>query len=456
MELRSAVNSFRAGASLGSFDFTDATLAGKLIRTYHVLQLRSALDEARSALHLPPLSYTNSIAARSIVRAIDIEEIRAALKNSGASSSLGSLDFTDVSGAASQLHDLAVGPDGSVFVAYSVSNAGGVLVAKSSDGGATWQPSVAVPNSTLANREVAIAVGSDGVVHVVWWLNNDVYYSRSTDGGSTFSNRLALRTGLSSGGYTIVNAVSPQITTDGAKVYVVYDAYTKDSAGTLVGYNIWVSASTNSGASFQPEFPVGTISSAQKRPVRIRAANGSFSVLYVDETNYDLYYYRDVPSPLTVRVNAVAGAVQQASEMSGDFVVTSDGRNVYVVYSDTQTDNEGDILMCRSTDSGATWSSGVRVNDSTYRYQWTPAAAIDAAGHLHVIWSDLRSNSKNQIYYARSDDGGTTFTANVNLSASRTGSDFTKPHLVIDPARSVLYLSASRDSTQVMVARKAY
>ena len=79
-ELRTAINSVRAAASMSAATFTDASLTGLIIQSVHVQELRSALDPARAALGLPAISYTNSLAIGSKVKAADIQEIRNGVK----------------------------------------------------------------------------------------------------------------------------------------------------------------------------------------------------------------------------------------------------------------------------------------------------------------------------------------------------------------------------------------
>ncbi len=365
--------------------------------------------------------------------------------------------FIDVTGAAVQVHDLAVGPDGSVYVLFPTFSPTALSVVKSTDGGTSWSSPVSIPNSAFSNYEYHLVVDSGGTIHVVWWLSSangtETYYSRSSNGGASFSSPIQVRTGNSYNGYRTNNATEPVVASDGAgNVYVAYGAYTKDGGGNFVGYNIWVSQSTNGGASFQPEFSINTISSAQKFPRRIRATASNFYVLYMDETSNDLYFYRrnvGAASGNTGRLNANLGSVQY----DGDFAVGPSEMTFYGTYSDTTGDSEGNITFCKSTDGGITWPSCVRVNDSSSRRQDSPRVGLDSQGRLHMAWADGRSNGTSQIYYASSIDGGATFASNVNLSSPVTQTDFTQPHIVIDDPSATLYVSATRNYSQVVVAR---
>lgn len=363
--------------------------------------------------------------------------------------------FLEVSGAAAQVHDLEVAPDGSLFVLFPLSNPSQLAVVKSTDGGQSWGSPVTIPGSGFTNSDYDFDVDSSGTIHVVWALYsaNQPYYSRSTNGGASFSTPIPVRSGNDYSGYRTGNAVYPIVSADGlGNLYVAYGAFTQNSSGTFVGYNVWVSRSTNGGSSFEPEFPINTITSAQKRPLRIRAGSAAFSVLYLDETNRDLFFHKSTSGAFASnsRVNSNAGSILY----SGDFAAGAGDATFYAVYTDDTGDSEGNVTFCRSTDGGVTWSACVRVNDNSYRWQERPAIEMDGAGRLHVGWTDLRSNRVFQTFYAVSADGGTTFSPNVNVSEPFTDSHFTQVHLAVHDPSSSLFISSTRDYSQLMVARR--
>lgn len=76
LELRTAVNRWRAAAALPNFSFTDPAVPGSLIKAIDIVELRTALDQARATLGLPSLSYTHTITPGVAILAIDVAEIR--------------------------------------------------------------------------------------------------------------------------------------------------------------------------------------------------------------------------------------------------------------------------------------------------------------------------------------------------------------------------------------------
>jgi hypothetical protein len=77
---------------------------------------------------------------------------------------------------------LGVAPDGKIYVVYHGTN--GIRVAKSTDRGQTFSPSVRI---TTGNFETEINVSSNGNVYVAWVESGSARISVSTDGGLTFS-----------------------------------------------------------------------------------------------------------------------------------------------------------------------------------------------------------------------------------------------------------------------------
>jgi thermitase len=107
----------------------------------------------------------------------------------------------------SRIPKLAIGPDDSLNVAWNDDRTAtddyNIYFKRSDDGGDTWLTHVMVNDSYVASTEVAIAVGGDGVIHIVWeelsgqWWDpiGNVWYSRSVDDGLNFSTAVKINSG---------------------------------------------------------------------------------------------------------------------------------------------------------------------------------------------------------------------------------------------------------------------
>lgn len=108
-----------------------------------------------------------------------------------------------------------------------------------------------------------------------------------------------------------------------------------------------------------------------------------------------------------------------------------DPNTVYIVFTSRidAASLDSDIYVARSTDGGFTWEAPVRVNnDATSKYQFWPAIAV-SNGALHVVWYDFRNspnpgdpvatNDALDVYYSCTNCEGVAypnFTANMRVS----------------------------------------
>ena len=78
-----------------------------------------------------------------------------------------------------------------------------------------------------------------------------------------------------------------------------------------------------------------------------------------------------------------------------------------------------DVRFARSEDGGATWSASVRVNDVQQGYQWFGTMDVAPNGRIDVIWNDTRndpSNNTSQLFYSFSNDRGHTWADAIEIS----------------------------------------
>jgi hypothetical protein len=133
-------------------------------------------------------------------------------------------------------------------------------------------------------------------------------------------------------------------------------------------------------------------------------------------TNTNVGGFYPIPAQNSRTVDAEAGL---AWDRSGG---AHNGR-VYFVYTDAPSSGSADtnIFVRFSDNNGGTWSAPIQANDdSTGNSQFLPRIALDqTTGQLALSWYDARNSSGNntaQVWATTSTDG-TTFTANVQVSA---------------------------------------
>jgi hypothetical protein len=148
---------------------------------------------------------------------------------------------------------LATGKDGALYMAWRHVYPGSirdVVVARSTDHGATWTDPVRVHADdwkfdACPHAGPAIAVAADGSLHVTWWTGKEgtagVYYARSTDGGRTFSDAMPLGVAQYSRPAHVQLSLAPR-----NRVLVAWDDGTKQVPQVVVR------VSSDGGRSFSP------------------------------------------------------------------------------------------------------------------------------------------------------------------------------------------------------------
>ncbi len=203
-----------------------------------------------------------------------------------------------------------------------------------------------------------------------------IVFSRSTDGGSTFSQPIPISQ-KGKDGTLITQGSNLAVGPDGT-VYVAYRTYGPST--------VQVVRSDNCGKHFRKPATAAT---------------------FLDMVGYGL----------TFRTPSFAWIAAD----------DTDPNTVYIAFTSRigPADLDSDIFVARSTDGGLTWEAPYRVNDdTTSKYQFWPAIAV-SNGALHIAWYDLR-NSPNpgdptvtndvlDVYYAYCDSYP-SFSTNVKVT----------------------------------------
>ncbi len=94
---------------------------------------------------------------------------------------------------------------------------------------------------------------------------------------------------------------------------------------------------------------------------------------------------------------------------------------IYVNWTDQISENDTDVFIAKSNDQGKTWSSPFRVNlDKTKTHQFLTWMSVDPiTGYIYIIYYDRSpyKDTQTDVVLAVSKDGGTTF-SNTTISES--------------------------------------
>ena len=248
---------------------------------------------------------------------------------------------------------------------------------RSADGGNTWPQEVYAFGGDKAWFMVD-KTGGAGSGHVYARWNSGASccpgtFTRSTDGGFTYSVPITVPSNPRSGTLTV--------TPDG-NLFIVGG----------VGSSFGVVRSTN--AQFANQSPI-------LDPVVGVDLGGSMS-------------FAAGPNP-----GGLLGQAWIASDHSGG----PRHGNLYVLASvDPPGLDPLDVMFVRSTDGGFSWSTPVRVNDDPLNngaWQWFGTMSVAPNGRIDVVWNDTRNDATvffSELYYSSSLDGGVTWAASQPLS----------------------------------------
>ncbi len=343
----------------------------------------------------------------------------------------------------------------------------------STDGGLTWQHNVIANGDALgfACCDAQLASDDFGNIFLTYLSANvDVMMAISTDGGATFQP-LPFLTNLPSGlpafPYKSLAAAGQRVSGDQPSI----------SCGPGSVWISWTSFSgpiQASGAAVTGLGQVGAFSPVQGITSGNRfgdygdtavGPDGQVFIVFQNPTGGEgpatIYGALD-PDGLGPQGFGPAQVLQTTNVGGFDFIPAQSGRSIdaeaglawdrtngphrgrlYLVYvsEEPPESNDTDIQLRYSDDNGVTWSNSVRVNDDTgTNSQFNPKLAIDGTtGKIAVAWYDARNdlgdhgrgdtngvpNDDIMIYSAVSQDGN-RFKPNRRLSAASSNDDKAK------------------------------
>ncbi|NGX48418.1 MAG: hypothetical protein K940chlam5_00003 [Candidatus Anoxychlamydiales bacterium] len=347
--------------------------------------------------------------------------VQAAISNDFGVNWTSPFNLSAAAGSFTNAEDITMSKSGQYIYGIWPRNAAGVLqieLSRSIDFGVSWTPigSVKVLSDTSsAGVQSHVATDSSGqFVYAIWQqvvgADNIITTSRSTDFGANWTlpgSAIA----LSAAGE---DASGSEITTNGSGQYVF--AIWKRVDGGAAKTRIQTSRSVDFGASWTPVGSVITLSADDQNATNQRimtSTSGKYVYAVwekiIDGSNTNIQFARstDFGATFSSTVNIVS-SIGKATKP--EIAIDDTGQYVYLVY---RVDTGGRILLSRSTDFGATFSSPITVSSGSSNNN--PAITTDKTGkNVYVIWSSTGS-AKDA---SSSSDFGQTFSAPETLTGS--------------------------------------
>ena len=278
---------------------------------------------------------------------------------------------------------------------------------RSTDGGQTWGADTRLTTNDSVSKNPAIAI-SGSYVHIVWDDkrdgNREIYYKRSTDGGTTWGGdiRLTNATDIS---------YCPGIAVSGSNVHIIWTDL-RDGNGNK---DIYYKFSTDGGITWGNDTRI-TNDAAMSYNTSISVSGSNVHFIWEDtrDGNREIYYKRSTDGGLNWGTDT-----RLTNNSSARFLPTSavSGSNLYIVWNDYRNGNY-EIYFKHSADAGLTWGADTRLTNAAGNSWWATVAA--SASGVHIAWHDDR-NGNAEIFYMYSLDEGLSWSSDtllVNNSAT--------------------------------------
>jgi hypothetical protein len=311
-----------------------------------------------------------------------------------------------------------------------------ILFRASSDGGATWGHSIHICPlpGTPWQYDPQIKVSNDGAIYVAC-LNGfrkpGIVFTRSSDHGATWTTSLPIQGTLNYGDKPILI-----VSGNGKDVYIGFNS-------KLAFY---VAISHNYGKSFAPPVLATTESLWYYSYGGIVAPNGTAYFAVAGETT--IHGKQIGPTRIELLSSSNGGNTWKDHYFAtGQEGAPCKVKNCYPDFYDPQdtitADKRGNLLftytrndvrygnnrlyISRSTDGGATWTHPMILND--LGNNTSPELGTGPTpGDFRIAWQDNRNGLHAwNTWYARSTDGGITWSSAVRLSNRGSGASYKTP-----------------------------
>jgi hypothetical protein len=357
--------------------------------------------------------------------------------------------------------------------------ANALFFANTQDGGKTWQLSSAQPKfsrcagGTAANggdyeraSDPWVSIAPNGTAYAMSLsfdqaqdLTNAMLVAKSTDGGKTWGPTTTLQRDISPNVLNDKNSLTAD-KTDAKYAYAIWDRLefpnaqaAKQAGEHAVGYRgpTWFSRTTDGGATWEPGHMIydpGEVNQTignQIVQTRSGALVDGFDLIYnfanthkVRGENVAVLHSTDhgatwSPSPTIIDKLQSAGVKDpttgkpvRTGDIIPEFAVDPRNDTVYAVWQDSRSTGgaRDQIAFAKSTDGGNTWTtSSYAINKAHSTQAFNPAISVLPDGTVGVLYYDFRNDDSGtplvtSTWLVHSHDGGTTW------DETKVGADF--------------------------------
>lgn len=295
---------------------------------------------------------------------------------------------------------VSIGPDGTAYATAIAFDKGtyinAIAAAVSRDGGQTWVNIRAIITDDETNRRfndkptVIADPTKAGTAYAVWdrveaSYSNPAYFSKTTDGGLTWSTPQII---VPAGSNKQIIRNQLVVNRQTGALYDFFDLVVPPLG--IRGPQLGFVKSTDSGATWTEPQIIAVI-----QPGSVIAPNNGAGI-------------------------RTGGFVPEPA-------IDPKTGQLYVVWEDSRFNNGGyaEIALSTSKDGGASWSAPIRVNTPTGKPAFTPMVKVSGDGTVGVTYYDFRNlqagnttTLPTDYWFTTSRDGGGSFSGEIHIAGS--------------------------------------
>jgi hypothetical protein len=268
---------------------------------------------------------------------------------------------------------------------------------RSSDGGTTWTDTKRLTWNSGLSSDPSIAIDSTDTLHVIWEDMSfvtypELYHKKSSDGGTTWSStkRLTWTAGISR---------FPKIAIDtNNHIHLIWEESISSNS------EVFFKKSTNGGSTWIGTKRLSWTPDLSRDPVIAVDSGDDIHILWWEDTNLkdNLFYRKSSDGGASW---AATKKLTWNDDSSRPFIAIDNNDHLHVAWHQYFTNAE--ICHKTSTNGGSTWTGSKRLTWNSGS-SYDPILVVDSSNRLHLIWSD-ETPGNFEIYHKKSNIGGTTW-----------------------------------------------
>jgi hypothetical protein len=284
----------------------------------------------------------------------------------------------------------------------------------SDDGGSSFSaPSEIAAATTDGNHTPTLAVDADGNIYITWVDDSEgvgdwnIYVSKSTDGGTSFSTPVKVNSNCA----TAANYQANDIAVDeSGNIHLAFCCGDGD-------WSTYYSRSTDGGASFSSDVQMDSSTASGwcvgTSPKLGVGSDGNIYLVWANGVaastcDYYIAHSADYGESFgdNVRINPTSGDAYNHGMSRGGVVVDVSG-GVHALWNYKCAEDDSYLYVSSSDDDGATFGDGLQISQSSCSRILDRNLVIDESGVMNASWLvyDVGASESIGIYLSRSVDG---------------------------------------------------